>query len=276
MARKKKRRRKRRILWRAILALFGIMAVLALLCYLTVILFETKKIDVTGSQYSSEQEIREWIQSDPNASNTLYILWKYNQEDIVQLPIIEKTRAKWKSPWEVTVQVTEKTFGGRIDFNGESLYFDKDGMACLKTADVIEGVPYIEGMELDAEKVKLGDTLPVADKEIFENIHTITGLLKKAELTPDKISCDGNDLTLHFGGVRVQVGNGDYAEKVNQAVSILAKLQELYPGQAGVLHLENYINTDSHIRFVPDPPPAEEPPAEPDIATMNGLLGHES
>lgn len=263
---RKKRRRKRRIrrnLWKAILTLFSVTALLAIFCYLAVVLFETKKINVTGNLYSSAQEVQKWVLSDKYSSNTLYILWKYNKDDIKQLPVIEKVKVKMKTPREVNIQVIEKTFSGRLDFNGESLYFDKDGMACLKTADVIEGVPYVEGMELDADKIKLGERLPVADETIFESIHSITELLKDTELTVDKYSCNGRELTLYFGVVRVQMGSSDYEAKLSQAVPILAKLQELYQGQAGVLHLENYIKSDSYIRFVPDPPPEEETVSEP-------------
>lgn len=254
---RKKRRKRRRNRWRAVLRLLGVITVLVIFCYLFVILFETKKINVTGNQYTSAEEVKEWVKSGKYSSNTLYILWKYNKEDVKQLPAVEKTKIKLKSPWEVNIQVTEKSFGGRVDVHGESVYFDKDGMACLKTADVIEGVPYIEGMEMDTDKVRLGKMLPVTDEKVFEAIHSITRLTNKAELTPDKISCDGSDLTLYFGVVRIQMGSGDFAKKLNQAAPILAKLQELYPGQAGTLHLENYENLDSYIRFVPDPPPAE-------------------
>ena len=253
MARKRrKRRRKRRIRWKAVLRLLGTVTTLVLLCYLFVVLFETRKINVTGNQYSSAQEVLDWVKSDKRSSNTLYFLWKYNKENLKQPPAIEKTSVQLKSPWEVTVRVTEKTFSGRVDFNGEFLYFDKDGIASLKSSEMIERVPYIEGMELNLEKVRLGKTLPVTEKEVFDRISSLTELLKKTELKPDKISCENRDLTMHFGGIRVQIGSSEYAEKLAHVTPILVKLQELYPGQTGVLHLENYAASDTSIRFVPD------------------------
>lgn len=258
---RKKRRKRRRIRWMAVLKLLGVIVSLILLCYLVIILFETKKIHVTGNQYSSAQEVLDWVEADQYSSNTLYILWKYNRDDLKQLPSIEKTTVKLKSPWEVTVQVTEKKFSGRVDFDGGYLYFDKEGMASLKSSEVIEGVTYIEGMEFSPDKVKLGKVLPVKDKDVFSKISSVNKLLEEAGVTADKISCAGDDLTLHFGGVRVQMGSGEYTQKLAQAVPILAKLQELYPGQTGTLHLENYTESDSSIRFVPDAP-AEDTAAE--------------
>lgn len=253
MARKRrKKRRVRRIRWKAVLRLLGMMVSLILLCYLVVILFETKKINVTGNQYSSAQEVLDWVQSDKYSSNTLYIMWKYNRDNLEQPPAIEKTTVRLKSPREVTVQVIEKKFNGRVDFGGVNLYFDKEGIASLKSTEVIEGVPYIEGIELDEKKVQLGKVLPVTEKGIFERINSVIEFSDKADLKPDKISCAEDNLTLHLGGIRVQLGSSDYAEKLAQVPPILAKLTELYPEQAGVLHLENYAASDTSIRFVPD------------------------
>lgn len=251
---KKRRRKKRRVRWKAILTVLGTLASLAIVGYLIIVLFQTKTIHVTGTVYTSKQEVLNWVQSDPYSSNTLYIMLKYNRDNIKQPPAIKETKVKLKSPWEVTVQVQEKSFSGRIDFDGSFLYFDDKGIASLKYADVIEGVSYIEGMALDPKKVKLGEMIPVKNKDVFEQIDTITELLKKKEVTPDKISYEDGAFTLHFGGVRVLMGMSDYAEKLEQAIPILAKLQELYPDQPGVLRLENYTSSDSSIRFVPDPP----------------------
>lgn len=257
---RKRRRKRRRIRWKAVLRMLIIMGLLVLLCYLTTVLFKTRKIDVTGIKYSSSQEVLDWVQSDKYSSNTLYIFWKYNKGDLEQLPAIEQTRVKLKSPWQVSLQVKEKKFSGRVDLNGEYLYFDENGVASLKNTEIIEGVPYIEGMELDTKKVKLGKMLPVTDEEVFEKISSVAALLQKSEQIPDKISCENNDLTLHFGNVRVQIGSADYADKLAQVTPIMGKLQELYPGQPGVLHLENYTVSDSSIRFVPDA--AQDSPVE--------------
>ena len=179
-------------------------------------------------------------------------MWKYNKKDTEQLPSIERTKVKLDSPWEVTVQVTEKTFSGRMDYEGSFLYFDESGIASLQSTEVIEGVPYIEGMELTSDKIQLGKVLPAADQDVFDKICSVNALMQQYKLVPEKINCENGSLTLHFAGVRVQIGMGEYAEKMAQAVPVLKKLEELYPGKTGVLHLENSVSSDSSIRFVPD------------------------
>ena len=44
---------------------------------------------------------------------------------------------------------------GYIDYDNAYLYFDREGIASLRTKKVLEGVPYIEGMEVDLGKVKI-------------------------------------------------------------------------------------------------------------------------
>lgn len=258
--RQRKRKRRRKPKWKLFLGFLLAAAGLGLLGYLVIQLFETKEITVTGNQYCSEQEIKDWLLADEYSKNSLYILWKYNQNDVKQLPAVEETRVGLKSLGEVQVQVKEKEFRGRIDYNGVFLYFDSEGIASLISDVVIEGVPYIEGMEIKPEEVLLGELLPVTDGQIFEELKELMPLLEKQELSPDKISCSGNDLTLHFGGVRVQIGNGQFADRLAQVPPILEKLTELYAGQTGVLHLENYDISGSSIRFVPDT--AAEPQTE--------------
>lgn len=253
---KKKRRKKRRTRYlKALGVILVAIAILVMLGYLVVGVFQLKQIEVTGNQYCSQQEILDWVKAGKYSDNSLYVLWKYNQEKPEQLPAIESTKVKLKSPSKVQVQVTEKTYSGRIAYNDGFLYFDEAGMACLQTADVIEGVPYIEGMEIDQEQMQIGKALPVTDSQVFEEIDQISGILKEYELTADKITCEQTSLTLHFGGVRVMLGSSGFEEKMAQVPPILAKMSELYADQTGALHLENYSTSDSSIRFVPDTAP---------------------
>ncbi len=250
---KKKRVRKRRKIPRKIVAAI----VLTILCigglgYLETVIFQTKSVEVTGNTYTPAQEIETWLKQDKYFDNSLYLLWKYNQKDAKKPPSVESMKLSMQSPRKIRVNVTEKTYAGRIDSESAYLYFDKDGIACLRSDEVIEGVPYVEGMEIDEEKVVLGETVPVSDSEVFGRINEACALLAENELTPDRISCSGTDLTLYFGAVRVQIGSDKYEERIAQIPPVLAKLNELYSGQAGILHLENYDSADSSIRFVPD------------------------
>lgn len=249
---KKKVKKRRRIPWKAILTAVLVVVCIGGLGYLETIIFQTKKVEIVGNTYTPTADIETWLNQDKYYGNSLYLLWKYNRENAEYPPSIENMKISMKSPQEIRVNVTEKTFAGRIDYAGAYLYFDKDGTACLKSEEAIEGVPYVEGMEIEEDKVLLGEAVPVSDSEVFGRINEACALLTENELVPDQISCSGTDLTLHFGVVRVQIGSSNYADRIAQISPVLTKLNELYNGQTGTLHLENYDSGDSSIRFVPD------------------------
>ena len=65
------------------------------------------------------------------------------------------------------------------------------------------------------------------------------------------MGCTDGGVQIYFEIVQVSLGNGNYEEKLRQVEPILKKLTELYPGKAGVLHLENYDAEPESIPFVP-------------------------
>lgn len=249
---RKRKKNRRRVSGKAFLTILGIVIVCAGLVYLETLIFKMKQIQVTGNTYTTQQEVEDWIKQNPYSGNTLYDLWYYNQKKQTQLPSVEKLKVSLISPSKIKVVVTEKTLAGRIDYDGGYLYFDKDGIASVKSEEAFEGITVIEGMQIDESKVKMGKQVPVDDKEVFKKLSKLTALLTENELTADKISCSGSDLTVVFGNVRVALGNNSYEDKIPQIPPILQKLSEQYADQAGELHLENYQITDASIRFVPD------------------------
>ena len=162
----------------------------------------------------------------------------------------------WNQPvngGERQPQVDKKQdeMAGYVDYDGAYLYFDRTGTAVLRTKKIIEGVPHIEGLMFDSAKAKIGKKLPVEDDSIFEKIVEVSKNLKKYNLTPDRMGCTDGGVQIYFEIVQVSLGNGNYEEKLRQVEPILKKLTELYPGKAGVLHLENYDAESESITFVP-------------------------
>lgn len=244
---KKKKRRKIRIFK---IILYVILAV-AVLAAVIVFLFRTRSFEVEGNSYYSENTVTSWIQNEKNSGNTLLVIFRYRFLD-PELPSgIERMDVSLKNPWTLHINVTEKELAGYVDYDSAYLYFDSSGTAVLRTTKVIEGVPYIEGLAFDAEKVEMREKLPVEDDGIFDRIVEVSGSLKKYELTPDRIACTDGSIQLYFGVVEVLLGQNGYDEKLEQASAILPKLAELYPDTAGTLHLENYTSESENIRFVP-------------------------
>lgn len=245
----KKKKHKR---GRVILKLFVMLILVGVLVFF---LFQTRKIQVKGNEYYGTSSLESWIQNDKYAVNTLYILWKYNYTDASLPSAVESMKISLKNPWTVVVTVKEKQMYGYLQISDEErLYFDQNGIVALQTEKEIDGVPLIEGLEVDATKIKKGKVLPVSDKSIFEKIVEAAKYLNKYQLTPDRIVCgtDGKSLVLYFGKVQVLIGESSYEERLAQISPILAALQEKDPDAEGTLHLETYEAGSSSIRFVPE------------------------
>ena len=108
------------------------------------------------------------------------------------------------------------------------LYFDEQGIATLRSAKQIEGVPYIEGLSFDTAEVEIGKVLPVEDDAIFEKLAETSRYLRKNALSPERIVCntDGSDVVLYFGAVEVLPGNETSEERPAQVGPILEELKK--------------------------------------------------
>ena len=244
---KTKKHRKKRI-WPVVLA---VLVCLVLIGLIAVYGFRTRAFEVEGNDYYSETSVTTWIERDELSVNTLYILLKYNLTEPELPSAVESMEVSLSNPWTVHVKVTEKEMAGYVDYDGAYLYFDGDGTASLRTSQVIEGAPYIEGLEFDAGSVVMGEKLPVQDDSIFGKIVEVSRYLKKYSLTPDRMLCAGGGIQIYFGAVEVLLGEENYDDRLAQVEPILEKLSEQYPDTAGTLHLENYDSSSTSIRFVP-------------------------
>ena len=243
-----KKRKRRRKVWRTVLS---VIAAVILLGLILVFGFRVRTIEVEGNEYYGDNSIATWIQNDKFAENSLYVLLKYNltQPDVPSA--VESMKVSLKNPWTLALKVTEKTMLGYVDYDEAFLYFDREGIASLRTKEAMEGVPYVEGLKFDASKVVIGETLPVEDDSIFEKIMETSRYLDEEELTPDRLVCTDSGITLYFGNVEVLLGNSGFEERIAQIGPILEKLAESYPDTAGTLHLENFDESSEAVRFVP-------------------------
>lgn len=254
-ARKKKRRRRRFV--KRMLSFLCVLAVLTFVISLVYTVFQVKKINVTGNQYTEKQDVLDWIQRDKLSDNSLYIFCKYNIDRVEQLPSVESVDVKLKSPWIVEVQVHEKELVGRIDYGTEYLYFDANGVASLITSKKLDEIPYIEGVELNSEEVKLGEQIPAEDAEIYQQMNEVSKYLAEHKLNPNRIIYENDGITLYFDKIKILLGKGEFEDKLEQISPILKELESKYSELTGTLHLENYEAGSTTVRFVPDNMPEE-------------------
>jgi len=215
---------------------------------LVVSLFQIRDVEVTGIEHYSKEEIAERVITDKYSTNSLYLFLKYKYTDTEPIPFVDKIEVSLLGPGKVRLRVYEKSIVGYVTYMGANLYFDKDGIVVESSSQIKEGVPCISGLEFSS--LAMYQQLAVEDNSVFERILTITQLVKKYELEPDKIEFGtDSELTLYFEQVRVALGNGGSLEEK------VGRLHELYSdleGRSGIFHMENYTNDSKFISFEQD------------------------
>lgn len=252
--RKKRRKKRSHRLYAFVVLLFGF----AIIVLAFLLLFHVQKIEVSGNDYLTEEEIIDAVQDDRLSKNSLYILGKYAVGRGTVLPCLDQIKVRMKSPWVLKVEVREKPIVGYIQ-NGEKYeYFDKEGLVVFESSVLKEGLPYIEGIEVG--EIRLYHRLKSGDTRIFEQILETSKEVTKYELVTDRIVCEEDNICLYVGNVRICLGESVSSAQIAQIEPILEKLGN----QEGTLHLEHYSEMNQTITFEAGPVTQEpqEPPAD--------------
>lgn len=244
MARRKKKKRKSHRLYALIVIILGI-AIVAASIYL---LFYVQEIEVKGNDYTENKVILESVQKDKYSVNSLYLLIKYRFREYEVPGSLTSIKIGLKNPWTVKVMVKEKPIIGYIMEEDNYVFFDKAGTVVLKSRELREGIPGIEGAK--AGETKLYKTLKIKDEKLLKAILNVAQEVKNYNLQPDRIVCAEDGIELYFGSVRVVLGMDVTTEKMAQITPILEKLE----GRAGSLNLRNFKDETNVIAFTADPP----------------------
>lgn len=238
-----KRRRRRRKKNHRVYALVTLILAIAIIVIGFGLLFYVQKIEVSGNDYTDNKVITESMQKDTLSFNSVYLLVKYRFLKHDTPKSLDSMKVSLKSPWTVKVKVKEKSIIGYLDEGSEYAYFDKDGRIVLKSTELRDGVPGIEG--IDAGSTKLYQKIKVKSNKLLQAILNVAVEVKNYNLTPDRIVYEDDGINLYFGDICVQLGTDITTEKMAQISPIIAKLE----GKSGVLHLEHYENDSNVITF---------------------------
>ena len=111
------------------------------------------------------------------------------------------------------------------------------------------GVPQILGLQFD--HVVTGEKLPVEDDRVFDEILSITKLLKKYDLSADKIFfTPSKELEVFFGEVRVTLGNDD--ARLEDKLMLLPGLLSRLGDKKGTLQMQTYDEDGGKYVFKPE------------------------
>ena len=190
-------------------------------------------------------KIKELVLPEGMLNNSLYLSVIYRNKEIKDIPFVEMMDVEILSNHSIRINVYEKALAGCVNYLGNYMYFDREGIVVETSDRLTDGVPQIKGLSFD--HVVMHEKLPVEDPSVFSKILNVTQLLAKYELSADKIFFGTQkDVTLYFGQARVYLGKDEKMdEKIMQLVPILPHLE----GKSGVLNMENFDENTDNIPF---------------------------
>lgn len=185
--------------------------------------FRLKNVTVSGTERYTEEQIKERLVKTDLDYNTLLLYLKYNYFKDIRIPFVEKVDLELKDRNSVNIRVYEKMVTGCIQFMGEYLYFDKDGIIVESSPEQLEDIPLIKGLEFN--KIILNEKLEVQRDELFDVILNLTQLIDKFGLEVKTIRFDNQyAVTVDCGKISARLGKRSTYDEV------LAELRNIIQG----------------------------------------------
>lgn len=232
-----------------ILILLIILAIILGIGYYVLDTYRIETVYVEGNVHYTEEEVKSIVMDGVLGDNSLYLSLKYKNKGVENIPFVDVMDVTILSPDTIKISVYEKALAGYIKYLDAFMYFDKDGYVVESSSVKTLGIPQITGLEFN--HVVLGEKLPVANDEVFNEILNLTMLINKYELVTDKIYFHSSgDVTLYFQDVKVALGNEP--DKLEDKIMLLPNFLAQLEGKAGTLQMENYDEDKGKFTFKPD------------------------
>ena len=205
--------------------------------------FYIKKVEVVGTQRYSEEQITGELIKTKLDSNSLYLYLKHRYFTDFRLPFVEKIDVIMTDTHTISVYVYEKMVAGCVEFMGEYMYFDKDGIVVESSSKRLTDIPVIKGLKFS--QILLSEKLKVQKDELFDVIINLTQLIQKYDLSVDTVTFSSDyDVTLDAGEIRVLLGKkSTYDEALSELKNILTEAK----GMEITIDMRNYVKGTPNI-----------------------------
>lgn len=197
--------------------------------------FKVSNVEVMGSSYYSESEVRDMILQGPLAGNTVLAPIFCSTDDTGDIPFVEGFRVKQMNHNTIVISVKEKKPVGCIPYLDSYVYFDRNGVFIESSRDRMEKVPYFQGIQVD--KVVKNEKLPIKGMPVLETAVALSTIFQKNDLLPEYIEFDENyQISMIYGDITIKLGENTQLE--NKMARVFAILP-LITGKKGILHVES-------------------------------------
>ncbi len=205
-------------------------------------------VSFEGSNKYTDKELATFLFGDDVEANPLVVWWDKTFGEPIEIPFVEEYEIEMEGFFDYNITFYEKSIVGYVTYMGTNQYFDKDGIVVESSSEFLEGVPYITGIDVDY--IVLHERLPVDDERIFDILLDVTQLIKKYDMSIDKINVSSDmSIRLYLGDVRVDLGQGDM---LNEKFMDLNDIIPQFDGVKGVLDMREYDAQDNGYTFKRD------------------------
>lgn len=210
-------------------------------------IFNIKEIQVTNNNITPSDTIISL--SELKLDENIFKFNKYNVKNkIKENAYIEDVKIHRKIPNVVQIEITQRQPKYSIDFMGKYAYINSQGYI-LEVADTNNGLPIIQGIATNEEKIVPNSRLNEDDLTSLENIIKIMDIAKENNLDTKVTSIDitnKNQYSIYIQEEkkRIHLGeNTNLGNKMLYAISIMEKEK----GIEGDI----YVNGDLNNKFQP-------------------------
>ncbi|SHJ04154.1 cell division protein FtsQ/DivIB [Parasporobacterium paucivorans] len=209
------------------------------------VVFTVKDIEVSGSDIYTKEEIQSYVIEDAYDCHTLYFWLKSRFSKQVDIPFIERYDVALTSLNTVRISLEPKDISGCLKYMGSYIYFDKKGVVQETSEELLEGVPFITG--LDLKYIVVDKKLPIEENrtlDLLVNTAVLTGYYGvKAEeihlVPPDEV-------LIRIGNVRVELGT---KKNLEEKISDLSDFYAQLDGLSGTLDMRKYNESKTGYTF---------------------------
>lgn len=228
-----------KVLKRILIGIVSI-AVAVFLCYF---IFHLDTVKVDGTEYYTDEEIRSAVFVRDFSDNEIMFFIYDKLFGINTLPFVEEIEAEYHNPRSMTLHVYDKKISGCINYLGQYVYFDKDGIVLQTIPEQIEGIPVVTGINFG--NFTVGQPFQVADDSVFDSIMNVSQQISHYSIPVDEIKVSDGAIRLVIASLKVDLGKKKrYDDALADLAGVIEKAQEENIKLKGTINMENYQSGD--------------------------------
>ena len=194
-------------------------------------------VKVEGTEIYEEEEIKKSVFTRRFSDNILFFSLYNKFLGINKLPFVEDIEVNYENLHTVNLHVYDKTVSGCINYMGQYIYFDRDGVVLQSMQEKKEGIPVVTGIHFVAFAV--GEAFDVKDSSLFATIMNLSQLISHYKISVKRIHVSGKEVVLYSGDIVIMLGKKEmYDDEMSALSSVLETAKE--KGLHGTIDMKSF------------------------------------